>query len=247
MNEIVFRGANNQALTDSLLVAKKFGKEHKDVLKAIRNLIEGSAQNCAVLEMFSESSYFNEQNKEQPMFIMNRDGFTLLVMGFNGKDALKFKLDYIKAFNQMEKSIEKSLMLGQNIAFDMKIKAAAWAADFLNLSDSSRLLMAKAVLDPLGLPTPDYSSSKGVLHSASDLLKKFDVKMSAIKLNKKLLEAGFIREETRQGKEKLHKYKVITDKGLLYGENKVSTQNQLETQPYWYDDKFMDLLQLLGD
>ena len=106
MNEIVYRGESNQPLTNSKLVAEVFGKNHKDVMKAIRNLTEGSAQNCAVLEMFSESTYKNKQNKEQPMFIMNQDGFTLLAMGFNGKKAMEFKLKYIEAFNKMKKEIE---------------------------------------------------------------------------------------------------------------------------------------------
>ena len=74
MNEIVYRGESNQPLTNSKLVAEVFGKPHKVVLVAIRNILGGSAQNCAVLEMFSESTYLNEQNKEQPMFIMNQDG-----------------------------------------------------------------------------------------------------------------------------------------------------------------------------
>lgn len=108
MNEIVYRGESNQPLTNSKLVAEVFGKNHKDVMKAIRNLTEGSAQNCAVLEMFSESIYKNEQNKEQPMFIMNQDGFTLLAMGFNGKKAMEFKLKYIEAFNAMKRQIEQS-------------------------------------------------------------------------------------------------------------------------------------------
>lgn len=108
MNEIVYRGESNQHLTNSKLVAEVFGKNHKDVMKAIRNLTEGSAQNCAVLEMFSESTYLNEQNKEQPMFIMNQDGFTLLAMGFNGKKAMEFKLKYIEAFNAMKRQIEQS-------------------------------------------------------------------------------------------------------------------------------------------
>ena len=54
MNEIVYRGESNQPLTNSKLVAEVFGKPHKVVLVAIRNILEGSAQNCAVLEMFSE-------------------------------------------------------------------------------------------------------------------------------------------------------------------------------------------------
>ncbi len=107
MNELVFKGANDQVLTNSLLVAKKFGKEHKHVLETIRELIKGCAENSADL-MFVESTYVNEQNKQEyHMFIMNRDGFTLLSMGFTGKKALKFKLDYISAFNAMEKALKE--------------------------------------------------------------------------------------------------------------------------------------------
>ena len=108
MDEIVFRGANDQAVTSSLLIAEKFGKEHKNVMQSIRNLIGGTAENSAIAEMFSESTYLNEQNKEQPMFLMNRDGFTLLAMGFTGKKAMQFKLEYIKAFNSMEAQIKDS-------------------------------------------------------------------------------------------------------------------------------------------
>ena len=108
MNEIVFRGANDQAVTSSLLIAEKFCKEHKNVMQSIRNLIGGTAENSAIAEMFSESTYLNEQNKEQPMFLMNRDGFTLLAMGFTGKKAMQFKLEYIKAFNSMEAQIKAS-------------------------------------------------------------------------------------------------------------------------------------------
>ncbi len=109
MNEIVFRGANDQAVTSSLLVAEKFGKEHKHVLDSIRKLIEGCAEISAD-PMFEETTYVNEQNGQSyPMFLMNRDGFSLLVMGFNGKKAMQFKLVYINEFNKMEKMIRDSL------------------------------------------------------------------------------------------------------------------------------------------
>lgn len=105
MEELVFKGANDQAITNSLLVAEKFGKEHRHVLDAIRELVKGCAENSAI-PMFEETTYVNPQNKQEyPMFIMNRDGFTLLSMGFTGKKALQFKLDYINAFNTMEKAI----------------------------------------------------------------------------------------------------------------------------------------------
>lgn len=107
MNELVFV-QDQSALTNSLLVAEKFKKNHKDVLEAIRKTMT-TAENSAVLQMFVESQYVNEQNKEQPMYVMNRDGFTLLAMGFNGKKAMKFKLDYIAAFNAMEKALKEQV------------------------------------------------------------------------------------------------------------------------------------------
>ena len=100
MNELVFRGQNDQVLTTSLKVAEVFEKEHKHVLDAVRKLF--TAENSAVKQMFQESTYLNERNQSQPMFVMNRDGFTLLAMSFNGKKALDFKIAYIDAFNNME-------------------------------------------------------------------------------------------------------------------------------------------------
>ena len=109
MNNLVFKGQNNQALTNSLLVAEKFGKEHSDVLKAIDALCCKMAENQC-------KGYFADTSIEIPqpnggvrhsrIVVMTRDGFTLLAMGFTGEKALKFKLDYINAFNQMEETIK---------------------------------------------------------------------------------------------------------------------------------------------
>ena len=104
MKDLVFRGQNDQVITTSLLVAETFEKEHRNVLKAIRKLM--SATNVAVAQMFDETTYVNEQGKEQPMFVMNRDGFTLLAMGFSGEKALEFKVKYINAFNKMETELK---------------------------------------------------------------------------------------------------------------------------------------------
>lgn len=102
MNNLVIM-KDRQAVTDSLKVAESFDKKHKDVLKAWKNL---AAQNCATKKMFVESTYVN-RGKEYPMIYMNRDGFTLLAMGFTGKKALDFKLKYIQAFNEMENQIRQ--------------------------------------------------------------------------------------------------------------------------------------------
>ena len=60
--------------------------------------------------MFARGSYKN-RGKEYSMYYMNRDGFSLLAMGFTGKKALDFKLQYIQAFNQMESYVNNDLAI----------------------------------------------------------------------------------------------------------------------------------------
>lgn len=98
---------DQQAVTTSLQVAETFGKQHKDVLEAYDNLMQqGVAENSA--DLFYEDTYIHPQNKQAyRQIIMNRDGFTLLAMGFTGKSAIQFKLQYIRAFNQMEDHIKQ--------------------------------------------------------------------------------------------------------------------------------------------
>lgn len=99
---------NKQAVTTSLNVAEVFGKSHRHVLEAIDELKKGVAENWA--DLFYEDTYVHPQNKQTyRQIIMNRDGFTLLAMGFTGQKALQFKLQYIDAFNQMENHIKNGL------------------------------------------------------------------------------------------------------------------------------------------
>ena len=105
MNELVFL-RNEEALTDSLIVAEMFGKEHSKVMRAIENLEEGLPKSGDTPRLFCKTWYKHPQNGERyAKYLMNRDGFSLLVMGFTGKKALEWKLKYIDAFNKMEKVI----------------------------------------------------------------------------------------------------------------------------------------------
>jgi len=95
---------NDKAVTTSLEVARHFQKQHGHVIRDIQNL---AIPDEFRLSNFGESNYVNEQGKTQPMYELTRDGFSLLVMGFTGAEAMRFKLAYIAAFNAMEEALRR--------------------------------------------------------------------------------------------------------------------------------------------
>jgi anti-repressor protein len=133
MQEIVFRSNDNQALTTSMIVAEKFGKEHSDVLKAIKSLFTTGEKslfvgNQQLAKMFSLTEVEQPMPvgggvKKLPIYVMNRDGFTLLAMGFTGAKALAFKLEYMNAFNAMEQQIRQSSGVPQTFSQALMLAA----------------------------------------------------------------------------------------------------------------------------
>ena len=99
MQELVIL-KNKEAVTTSLQVADSFEKKHKHVLEAIES-IKRSVENSANVE---DGSY----GRSRRVYFMNRDGFSLLAMGFTGSKAINFKLKFIEAFNEMEDVIRKN-------------------------------------------------------------------------------------------------------------------------------------------
>lgn len=105
MTDIILSTQNGEPVASSRQIAENFEKNHRDVLKAIETL-EGGLRKTSHTPMFYKTEYTHEQNGQTyPMYLMNRDGFSLLVMGFTGKAALEWKLKYIQAFNEMEKKL----------------------------------------------------------------------------------------------------------------------------------------------
>lgn len=98
--EIQRLGKEEVTVVTSLDVAETFEKEHRRVLQDIREL--GCSDEFRE-HNFVQSFYVNAQNKNQPMFLITRDGFTLLAMGYTGEKAMRFKESYIRQFNAMEK------------------------------------------------------------------------------------------------------------------------------------------------
>ncbi|CAH2466014.1 MULTISPECIES: Rha family transcriptional regulator [Bacillus cereus group] len=137
MMNIVFI-ENNEVVTDSLNVAEVFGKQHKNVIRDIHNLhseLEGKDQ-----LNFEPNSYKDSYGREQMKYNLTKDGFTLLVMGFNGKEALKFKMMYINEFNRMEQEL-KNRDLNSYMIADPIARAERWIKE-QNLNLNKRLLLA---------------------------------------------------------------------------------------------------------
>ena len=102
--DVVIKKIDGELVVTSRQVAEDFEKQHKHVLEAIENI---KAENSAVTKMFIESSYKAGTGKNYKEYLLTRDGFSLLVMGFTGSRALEWKLKYIEAFNKMEQAIKQ--------------------------------------------------------------------------------------------------------------------------------------------
>lgn len=145
MEALVFKGGNNQALTSSLLVAEKFGKRHADVIRSIENLLNTSDEelNAKMRLAFVSGTYTDSTGKENPIYIMNRKGFSILVMGYNGVKALKFKNDFYDAFEDMERQLKEqhkplsnaqmfALQSNINLEYEHRISSVEQKLDILS-------------------------------------------------------------------------------------------------------------------
>lgn len=121
----VFRNENNTVWVESTVVAEKFAKSHNHVIRDIEEIL--SKSDCPNLdgEMFIETTYKNSRGKTYKSYLMNRDGFSLLAMGFTGKEAFQWKIKFINAFNKMEEKLKQSNTLTE----EEKLKLQLFSKD----------------------------------------------------------------------------------------------------------------------
>ncbi|EAH9528913.1 Rha family transcriptional regulator [Campylobacter coli] len=180
---------DNKIFTDSLFIAEVFGKNHKDVLKAIENLPqdEFNALN------FKAVSYKASNGKTNPCYNLTRDGFSLLVMGFTGEKAYKWKTLFIKAFNEMEKRLRnieyekrdklafrqslgyKSQLAQQKEKYENKIKALKYDLEHKKELSFKRKLSDEELLELRKILARDY----GIL-----CIKEWEMSLVAEKIGK---------------------------------------------------------------
>ena len=199
-------------------------------------------------EVFKENLKNSKGGRPSKEYALSLDMAKELCMIENNEQGRLFR----KYFIEVEKAArvkyeQEKLDKKASDSFDIKLKWLNFLPGYLNLSDVSKLAMAKKIAEPLGLPTPDYvSAPNGAKHSATELLKSHGVGLSARKFNELAVKAGLLRLKERKGTNKVHKYCEITKKGLAYGENDINEKNMNQTQPHWYDSKFGEVLEIIG-
>lgn len=149
MTDIILSTQNGQAVVSSRDIAKHFGREHKNILAAIREILVAEK---SATKFFYESS-FEYRGQTFPEYLMNRDGFTLVVMGLNNTEkVIEWKLKYIQAFNEMEKKLAQRPQLSR-----AELMAQALIAAHDELEHKDRQI---AELTPKGIFADAVSASK---------------------------------------------------------------------------------------
>ena len=199
-SEVVYKTNRGTPVTDSVKVARVFEKQHKNVMKSIRNIL-GSAKNLAHQNWFAETTYTDAQGKRRPMFLMNRDGFSLLTMSLTGEKAMAFKVAFIEQFNRMEASIKQVAPSAIPQTFAQALRLAAEQAE--TIEAQQKQLEEQAPKVAFATAIINSPSSCGIDELAK-LLKQNGVDMGEIRLfqwlrdNDYLCSVGTARNQPTQ-------------------------------------------------
>jgi anti-repressor protein len=172
---------DQQAVTSSLKVAEVFEKGHQHVLRDIDNLKRDLSK---FGQMFAEGTEPDSYGRDRRVYYMNRDGFTLLAMGFTGKEALKFKLKYIEAFNAMETEIQNKKAKGYQKELtgeELMARALVEAKNVLNdlKIKNSELTVENQILKPKG-EYFDELVDRNLLTNLTDTAKELGIKRKVL-------------------------------------------------------------------
>ena len=189
MSDIILSMRNGKPVVSSRQIAENFDKNHRDVLRAVDNLKE-DVRNFA--QMFFETTAPDSYGREQRAYLMNRDGFTLLAMGFTGKTALEWKLKYIAAFNEMEKKLTEQPQLTRS-----QLLATALIAAHEELEEKDKRI---AELTPKGVFADAVSASNQsiLVGEMAKLLSQNGIQMGQNRLFQWMRENGCLIKDKKR-------------------------------------------------
>lgn len=167
-----------------------------------------------------------------------------------GKQARRY---FIACEEKLKEVAVKGYIPQQNVSQEQysiaqKFEAAEAAARLLKLNNIGKVRMAKAILDPLGIPVPEYLTSTGQKLSARELLVMHGIRIGSAAFNKIMHSKGLLvwnERPSMNSKSKVKRFAALTEEGTKWGENADTIYNNKETQILYYVDKFHDLLAYL--
>lgn len=184
MSDVTLFNQDGKILANSREVAEKFEKNHDKVCRDIRKLLKSQPTKLAI--EFIESEYISDRGRTYTEFLMTRNGFSLLCMGFTGEKALEWKLKYIDAFNKMEETLKS----GGYLSEEERLKLQLFSKDPLEVASAHNRLVELAtaqlkaeneILKPKAEYHDDVLNKDGLI-TTTVVAKDLGFK-SAIKLN----------------------------------------------------------------
>ena len=197
---------NGTPVVSSRTVAEVFDKQHAHVLRDIENICQDQSNFGSILgNWYTEGSESDSYGRQQKVVYMNRDGFSLLAMGFTGKKALQFKVAFINRFNEMERQLA-SRTLDSYMIDDRVERAKRWIEEE---QERQRLLSENRIMKPKAQVYDEFVE-KGHLIGFRDLAKQLKIKETM--LREILFNMGWCY---RGQNGKLQPYKIYCDAGYL--------------------------------
>ena len=232
-------------------VAEMMEMAHSDLLKKIDKINEDlKKEKIPCSKYWIESTYKQSNGKENREFQISKKGCEFLAHKTTGTKGNLFTDKYMDRFSAMEDYIREGMQSGTTAKPILELQCLDVTSKLLRFNENSKLLGVRRIYNKYDLETsflPEYTKSKGILRSATELLNINNINMSAIKFNKILVDKGILEEKTRSSskdKSKVKKFKSLIN--LKYGENQVNPKSPKETQPLFYEDKFVELLKEVG-
>lgn len=239
------QAVNARDLHVFLEVGRDFPTWMKDQIERC-DLVEN--QDYEVFPEKGENPKGGRPSKEYALSINAAKEISMMSQTEKGKQARRY---FIACEEKLKEVAIKGYIPPQpqeQFTISQKFEAAEAAARFLNLNNIGKVRMAKAILDPLGIPVPEYLTSSGHKLPARDLLAIHGIRMGSVAFNKIMYSYGLLvwhERRSMSSKSKVKKFAALTEKGLEWGENADSIHSNLETQVLYYVDKFPELLRLL--
>ena len=238
MENLITKTEDGKLVVSSRRVADDFKKRHSDVIEKIQQLIKAEK---SVMSMFIESSYKAGTGKNYKEYLLTRDGFSLLVMGFNGREALEWKLKYIEAFNTMERKLKEISKPDSYMIDDPIERAKRW------IEEREQYNKVAAELEEQNSFVNKISASENSLlvREVAKLASKGNITIGEKALWNKLREWGYISRKStepmqsainsgwfeviervveRDGKTFVYKTTKVTNKGQIHIIKKLSKE-----------------------